>query len=270
MKLFPNPRPYWHVDAKWICGILLVFTLSASLILLSLVKLTEQERAPTVGALIIGMGFIRGNTVDTEVAREALAEAGGVIRPLPNIPSITITEADLKLSPAEISIKVFRPITESIYNDGIEATADKFASTQEQKEKFIKDAALFNLFTKDTHQTLNKFFTIFALMSLLLALGVAYFSARWGRLSNLGALLLLVSLPGTLLSLFLSHPPKGGEGGFGSLPPELTTQLGEAFSGAYTKVIMLGALLLVAALIGRIYSAFRKHPKPAKPAPKRT
>lgn len=270
MKFFPNPRPYWHVDAKWICGILLVFTLSATLILLSLANLTEKDRAPTVGALIIGMGFIRGNTVDTEEAREALAEAGGVIHPIPNIPSIEITEADLALSPSEISIKVFKPITESIYNEGIEATAEKFAATAEQKAKFINDAALFNIFTKDTHQTLNKFFRIFAVISLLLAAGVIYFSARWGRLSNLGSLILLVSLPGTLIALLLKSPPKDGGGGFGSLSPELTEQIGQAVSAAYTKVTLLGLLLLAVALIGRIYSAFRKHPTPAKPFPKRT
>lgn len=269
MKLLPHPRPYWYVDAKWICGILLVFTLSATLIMLSLANLTDKDRAPTVGALVIGMGFIRGNTVDTQEAQEALAEAGGVIRPIPNIPSIEITEADLALTPSQISIKVFKPITESIYNDGIEATADKFAATAEQKEKFIKDASLFNILTKDTHQTLNKFFRIFAAISALLALGVIYFSARWGRLSNLGALLLLVSLPGTLIALLLKSPPKDGSGGFGSLSPELTEQIGQAVSAAYTKVTLLGLLLLAAALIGRIFSAFRKHPKPAKPAPKR-
>ncbi len=265
MKLFPNPRPYWRVDAKWLCGIFLSLTFSASLILLRLVKLTEPERAPTVGALIIGMGFIRGNTVDTEEAREALVEAGGVIRPLPNIPSIKITEADLKLTPAEISLKVFRPITESIYNEGLEATATKFATTQEQKDKFVKDAALFNIFTKDTHQTFKKFFNIFAILSVLLAAGVIYFSIRWGRLSNLGSLLLLVSLPGTLLGLLLKNPPKDGSG-IGSLSPELTTQIGQAVSGAFTKVTLLGLLLIGIALVGRTYSAITKKPK-TKPRP---
>ncbi len=268
MKLFPNPRPYWHVDAKWICGILLVLTLSATLILLSLANLTDKDRAPTVGALLIGEAFIRGSEVDVEEAKEKLAESGGVIRPLPNFPDVEITEADLSLSKAEISIKVFGPITESIYNNGVEGTADKFALTPEQKQEFIKDASLFNILTKDTHQTLKKFFNIFALISLLLAAGVAYFSARWGRLSNLGALLLLVSLPGTIIALFLKNPPKDGDGGFGSLSPELTDQIGQAVSAAYTRVTLLGLLLLAAALIGRIYSAFRKHPKPSKPSPK--
>lgn len=247
----------------------MVFTLSATLILSSLVKITDKDRAPTVGALIIGMGFIRGNTIDTQEAREELAKAGGVIRPIPTMPSITITEADLGSTPAEISLKVFKPITESIYNNGLEATADKFAATPEQKAKFINDAALFNIFTKTTYQMLKKFFNIFALLSLLLAVGVIYFSTRWGRLSNLGALLLLVSLPGTLLGLLLKNPPKDREGGgIGSLSPELTNQIGQAVSGAYTNVTILGALLLLAALIGRIINAFY-HPK-SKPVPKRT
>jgi hypothetical protein len=258
MKLFPDIRPYWHVDAKWICGILLVFVLSICLGLLALVRITDANRAPTIGALIVGAGFIRGTEVDTEEARAALAEHGGVIHPLPNVPSITITEADLQLTPGQIALKVFKPITESIYNDGIDATAEKFASTPEQKEKFKKDAFLFKLFTKSTHNTLQKFFLIFAVLSLILALGVVYFSARWGRLANLGALLLLVSLPGTLLSLFLKHPPKDGSGGFGSVTPELTSQIGQAVGSAYVKVTLLGVLLLLAALVGRTYSSFHK------------
>jgi hypothetical protein len=268
MKLFPNPRPYWHVDAKWICGILLVFALSASLILFSLVKLTEKDRAPTVGALIIGIGFIRGDNVDVEEARAELARQGGVIRPLPNFPEITITEQDLNLTPSQIAIKVFSPITESIYNNGIEATAERFGATPEQKEKFIRDAALFNIFTKTTHQTLKKFFNISALISLLLAAGVVYFSNRWGRLANLGALLLLVSLPGTFLGLLLKSPPRNGDGPFGAVSPELTNQIGQAVSAAYTKVTLLGLALLIAALVGRIVTKFYK-PK-SKPTPKRT
>ena len=214
------------------------------------------------------MGFIRGNTIDTEEAREALEEAGGVIYPIPNIRSIKITEADLALSASEISLKVFRPITESIYNDGIEATAEKFGATPEQKEKFVRDAALFTLFTKDTHQAFKKFFNIFAMLSLLLAAGVAYFSVRWGRLSNLGALLLIVSLPGTFFGLLLRSPPKDGNGGFGSLSPELTDQIGQAVSGAYNKIALFGALLLVAALAGRVFSQIHK-PK-TKPVAKKT
>lgn len=267
MRFIPNPRPYWHVDAKWICGILLVFALSASLILLSLVKITEPQRAPTIGALIIGIGFIRGESVDVEEARKELARQGGVIRPLPNFPEITITEADLSLTPSQVALKVFRPITESIYNNGIEATAERFADTPEQKAEFIKDATLFKLFTKDTHQTFKKFFNIFAATSLLLAAGVVYFSTRWGRLANLGALALMVSLPGTLLGLLLKNPPKDGSGGLGSLSPELTNQIGQAVSSAYTKVTLFALLLLLAALIGRVFSAF--HQPKSKPAAKR-
>ena len=262
MKLLPKPRPYWHVDAKWICGIFLIFTLSAALLLSSLAKLTDEQRGPTISALIIGMLFIRDDAVDDKEVREELEEQGGVIYPLPNIPSIKITEADLRLSPAEISLKVFKPITDSIYNDGLEATAEKFAATPEQREKFVKDAAVFNVFTKESHQSLAKFSKIFGFISLLLALGVVYFSARWGRLSNLGLLLLLISLPGTLLGLMIKNPPKG-EGPFSGLRPELTEQIGQAISSSYNKLTLVGILLVVVALIGRIFTAITHKPKPS-------
>ena len=258
MKLTPSVRPYWYVDAKWICGILLALALTIALTFLTLAKLTDQDQGPKIAALVIGTTFIRGDTVDTPDNRQALAEHGGVIQPFANIPSVKITADDLKLTPGQLSLKVFKPLTESIYNDGIEGAADKFGATAEQKAKFKKDASLFTIFTKTAHQKLQGIFILFAIVSLLLALGVVYFSAGWGRLSNLGFLLLLISVPGTLVALMLNHPPKDEYGGFGTFSPELTSQLGQAAAAAYTKVTLLGLALLVAALFGRVYSSLSK------------
>lgn len=247
---------------------LLIAALGLSLSFTALAKVTDEKRGPKVAALVVGTGFIRGNSVDTEEARQSLTEHGGVIHPLPNVPSIAITEADLKSTPAEISIKVFKPITDSIYHDGIEATANKYASTPEQREKFKKDASLLAVFTRQTHQTLNKLATVFLVFSLVLAVGLAYFSAGWGRMANLGLLLLLVSLPGSLLSLILLHPPKDGSGGLGSVSPALTTEIGQAVSQSYVKVTICGLLLLAVALLGKIFSHF--HRSKDKPAAKPT
>src|SRR5438105_2500943 len=127
MKVSSTVRPYWHVDAKWICGILLLLALSASLVLATATKITNQQRGPDIAALIVGKGFIRGDSINTEEAKAELAKNGGVIHPLPIMPSVAITAADLNLSPQDISLKVFRPLTQEIYQNGIEATAAKFA-----------------------------------------------------------------------------------------------------------------------------------------------
>ncbi len=258
MKLFPSARPYWHVDAKWICGIFLVSTLSLALLLATALKITDEKRAPDIAALIIGKGFIRGNSIDTDAAKQELAKNGGTIHPLPNIPSVVITEADLNSSPQDISLKVFRPVTQIIYKDGIQGAADQLATSKEQKQKIIKDAVFLKPFTKQAHNALKTPLIILSVISIILVGAVVYFSAAWGRLSNIGFLLLMVSLPGTLASLILLHPPKNGPGGLGSLPL-MSRELGSAFSEAYSKIVWLGAVLLIIALIGKIFSASKEN-----------
>lgn len=271
MKLYPSVRPYWHVDAKWVCGILLLFALFLALSLYALVKLTDKEHGPTVAALAIGAAFIRSDSaVDIEEARAEIARQGGQIHPIPNFPSIVITEADLSLSLRDLKLKIFKPITDEIYTNGIEATAAKYASTPEQKEKFINDAFLFKIFTKETNKGLQKFVLIFALVSLLLLAGVIYFSAGWGRLSNPATLLLIASVPGSLFFLMLTHPPKdGSEGPLSFLPADLTKELGGAMGQGFWKLAILGLLLLAAAAIGKTVTAIMHRRSPHhEPKPK--
>lgn len=253
MRITPASRPYWHVDAKWICGLLFIFVFCISLVLYSLSRATDASRGPKIAALAIGTGFIRGNTVDTQDARKALAEHGGVIKPLPNVPSITITEADLKLTPAQISLKVFQPITESIYLNGIEATADKYAPNTASKERFKKDASLLQLFTKEVHQKVSNFATILFALSCLFAAGVVYFSARWGRLANMGLLLVLATLPGAFLGFALANTPENANSG--AVASAIGVEAGKILSQTYSKFMIAGVLLLAAALVGRMYSA---------------
>jgi hypothetical protein len=271
MRFYPTVRPYWHVDAKWVCGLLLIFSLAITLFLFALVKLTDEKNGPTIAALAVGAAFIRGDSaVDIEEAKAELAKQGGQIRPVPNFPDIVITEADLNLTPTEIKLKVFKPITEEIYQNGIEATAERHATTPEQKEQFINDAFFFKLFTKDTNRSLSSKLTIFIVISLILLAGVVYFSTGWGRLANPGLILLFVSLPGSLFSLALTHPPKDGDGGgLGFLPADLTKELGGSLSGVYTRIFLLGLALLIGAGIGKLITHFRP-PKTTKPAAKKT
>jgi len=271
--LVPSPRPYWHVDAKWICGILLLFSLVITLFLATLVKLTDEKRGPTIAALAIGSAFIRSNTpTDIEEARKEIKKQGGAIYPIPNIPSIVITEKDLELSISEIKLKIFKPLTDSLYHNGIEATADRYAADPEQKKKFINDAFALRLFTKTTHQSLKSRLLTFIIVSIVLLAALIYFSAGWGRLANPGLLLLAVGLPGSLLALFVTHPPKDdkGDGGpLGFLPADVAAEIGAPIGQTYYRLTILGAGLLVAAMMGKIISKLVSRKKPAPPRTKK-
>lgn len=259
--LAPKPRPYWHVDAKWICGLLLVFFLTASLFTSSLAYLTNDKNGPRLAALVIGSVFIRGNEQQVKNdARAELAKQGGVLHPLPSMPSVTITEKDLSLSATDIKLKVFMPLTEIVYQNGVEGAAAKLAKTPEEKQKFVNDASMLKFFTLSTNRMLNKFSTVTILVSAFLLLGVIYFSARWGRLANPGLLLIMVSLPGSLFGLIASHPPKNAANGtaLGFLPPDISQQIGSAFSHSYAKITITGLVLLLVAAVGRLVTALTK------------
>lgn len=257
VKLFPTVRPYWHVDAKWIFGILFSLSLIACLLLSVASVLTSKDRAPEIVASVIGMNFIRDGSIDIKEAEKKIDQAGGAIHPIPYMQSVVITKADLKLTPNEISLKVFLPLTKIIYDKGVEGAADQFTKTEKQREQFINQASLLRLFTSSTHLALQLPLTIFYILSVLFAAAVAYFSAGWGRLSNLGLLLFFISLPGTVFSLLLLNPPHDGKGSFSSLPPILTHDIGSALGQYFVFVTWAGAIMLIAALVGKIVTTIR-------------
>ena len=56
-ELLPRPRPYWHVDAKWICGLMLL--------VFNLVVLTAEKSA--VELLTLGLALMYSqNGLDDE------------------------------------------------------------------------------------------------------------------------------------------------------------------------------------------------------------
>ena len=264
--LSPNPRPYWHVDAKWVFGILLFFALITTLLLSTLIKLTDENNGPKLAAIAIGSLFIREDTIENEEAiRAEIRKQGGAIRPIPFMPKVVITEADLELSLNDIKIKVFQPLTTEMYQNGIEATAAKYAPDEESRKKFINDAFAFRILTKKSHEALVSQFNMLVIVCLVLLAGFIYFSAGWGRLANPGLLLLAVSLPGSLLALLVANPPKDGDGGpLAFLPPALAQEFGLILGQTYQPVAIWGLVLLAAALIGKIVTSVIAKSKPKK------
>jgi hypothetical protein len=51
-----RPRPYWHVDAKWVVGLLLLGVLSLTLLVYNLVQVTDEE--PAVDALSLALALV--------------------------------------------------------------------------------------------------------------------------------------------------------------------------------------------------------------------
>lgn len=267
-NFFPHPRPYWHVDAKWVAGLLFMAALVTTLFLNALVSLTQREPAIELSAAIIGGAFTRpegeetaANPEDIEKVRQQIeASPDKVFRPFPLFPKVTITKNDIEtLNSSQIKQKVFSQISTPIYDLGIEGAARQVTNDPDQIKKFKNDAFFISLFTKQTHEQFKQNRNTAVVATLVLLVALVYFSAGWGRLANPGLLLLFSSIPGSLLALLLAHPPKpdkGDSGPFGPLggflSPEVMKSLGEQIGRGYWIAAIVGLLLLVVAGIGKL------------------
>ncbi len=257
-------KPYWYVDLKWISAILLTLSLTVTLALFVLSKLTTEQSAVEISTLAIATVFSReeGGLDDTasieKLKAETKKQAGTVIHPLPNIPAISISKQDLTtLSPREVRLKIFRQVTEPLYNEGVEGVAQRFTSDQNQQQQFMRQASLLRFFTRGTHDMINRFWLVGMAVSIVFLVSLIFFSFGWGRLANPGLIFCIVGLPGSFVALLLLHPPAGGGGPASAVPPEIAQAIGQQFQGSYQIVLGAGLMMLLVALIGKIITAVR-------------
>jgi hypothetical protein len=257
-------RPYWHVDLKWIFGILLFFSLGTCLLFFNLSGLTEKDRAVTLSANIVAGLFSKDGLDDeksiTEFREKAAITPGDTVVPVEQFPWLQISKKDaLSLGARDLRIAIFRQLTEPIYDKGVAGVAADISKDPAEQEKFVQQAVFLNAFTKSTHSVFQFIFWITAATSVLLLAGLVYFSNGWGRLVSPGIVLLLASPIGTLAGILLLHPPTNGDGPFAQVPQNIAQDIGNSLNNSYSATIILGILLLVAALIGKIVQALLRH-----------
>lgn len=250
-------RPYWHVDLKWISGILLFFALSSALLFFNLSKLTERDKSVEISATIVASLFSKEGLDDEQSLEELRQQAallpGDTVAPLPQFPGVQISKEDLATKSArEIRIAIFKQLTEPIYDKGIRGAAASFTPDPAEQDEFVKDASLLGIFTKATHDMMQTAFVIATIVSIALLAALIFFSAGWGRLVSPAVLLLAVSPIGALLSLLLLFPSPEGDGPFSLLPRSVAQEIGGSLAQSYLVAAILGIVLFLAALIGKI------------------
>src|SRR5688572_13330556 len=93
-----KPRPYWHVDAKWITGLLLAFVLGLTLLVYTLVQITAED--PAVDTLSMTMALLfspQGLDDETEIAQfrqQLSANSEASLQPILGL-QITIQATDI-------------------------------------------------------------------------------------------------------------------------------------------------------------------------------
>jgi hypothetical protein len=268
-KSVKKPRPYWHVDMKWIGGIGFFFALSATLLLYNLSALTERDRAVNISATVVAGLFSRQGLDDESGLAELRAKAallpGDTVAPIPQFPFVTITKQELQtMSARDLRVKIFSQITGPIYDKGLSGAAASFTPNPDEQKKFEKDATLLGVFTKTTHEVLQGAFVIALIVTFVAAAEMIFFSAGWGRLVSPGLVLLLVSPVGAIISLMLLHPPMNGDAPLAQVPSGVAQQIGDIMARSYLFTAILGVALLVIALIGKITVTILRRRQAAK------
>jgi NADH:ubiquinone oxidoreductase subunit 6 (subunit J) len=252
-----KPRPYWHVDLKWIFGILALFAIAGSLLLYNLSALTEREKATTLSATVVASLFSKNGLDDPkgleEFRAKAAASPGDKVTPIEQFPWLSISKQEaMTLGPKELRIAIFKQFTEPIYDKGLKGAAAGMTADPAEQQKFIQQASLLGVFTKDTHDAIGRALVWVTIAAILFLAAVIYFSAGWGRLVSPAVLLLAVSPVGAVAGLLFLYPPKDGDGPLTSLPPSVTTEIGNSLSHTYLIAVIAGITLLIAAVIGKI------------------
>jgi hypothetical protein len=272
-----KPRPYWHVDAKWITGLLLTFVVSVTVLIYGLVQITAEEPAVNTLTYALALMYSRNGLDDeTEVAvmRQMIqASPDKTIQPLPNL-DITISEQDIEgLTPREVRLFFFRKWAEPIYQDGIKGLA-ALSTTPGAESEIIQGGAIFNVLTRKTHESLRQALVIAAAITLTLLIPLIYFSYRFGRIGSPGCVAFVASLPGALLFTFIALAVKpandlpaedaGITGMTGYLLSNLLPPLAQIVSRSYLIVLALGGGLLLLAVLGSVGWKARRKEKPAR------
>jgi hypothetical protein len=259
----PRARPYWHVDAKWIAGLLLTFVLGPTLLVFGLAQATAE--APAVDALSMFLATSvsrKGLDDETEIAefrRILAADADGEIQPIPGL-AITVREADLAdRTPRELRLWLVRQLAEPLYKGGGEGLAE-LATDPEMRLVVGQGVGILSFFSLETHLLLQRVLTILAIVAGVLAIPLIYFSYRFGRLASLGWVLLVASVPGAAVFGFLGwafNPPPpapGSESGMtamiGPLVGSVLPPLARVISQTFLAALLAGVILLVLSLIG--------------------
>lgn len=272
----PEPRPYWHVDAKWVFGLLLCGLLSVLLLVSALASATSERVAVDVMSVALAVAYSPDGIDDpTEVeefrARLATAEAG--IRPIPSL-AITVTAADAEGTPRQVRVRFMRKLAEPMYRGGPEAFG-ALAEDPAQRAQLSSSAAGLGILNARTHGRLVLASFALAAICALAAVPVVLFSSRFGRLASPGIALLVAGMPGALLLSFLRlvlarEPPPAPSAGSAfamasyvaayALPPAVA-----AAHLAYLIATTAGTLLVAISAAGGVLIRLRGSRASAEP-----
>lgn len=274
----PKPRPYWHVDAKWITGILLLILLNITFLLFILVQITAPERGIELLTVALANSFSReglDQEADMEIMHEKIAESpNGEWQPIPTL-NIVVREEDIAgLTPREMRLWFFSQLAEPIYYEGSQGLAS-LSTDPEMRNNTETELGLAAFISAETHRKLQRIFYTLLFASLTLLALLVFFSYHFGRLGSPGLVIFLAALPGLIAFSMLSGWLENSAENLAE-PTEVTAvtpytqviarlasdalpEIVQMAIRTYLVLILLGLTLLLLALIAPLFLRKRKN-----------
>jgi hypothetical protein len=262
-------RPYWHVDAKWVTGLVLVGVMSLTLSLFGLVRLTAWQPAVDIAGTLLAATFSPlGLDDETEIAamRATLqASPDGTLKPFPGLQVSIRADQIQDLEPRATRLYVFRQVAEPFYWLGQAALVGGIGDSPMRSDMAAWTSVL-TLFTAESHQRLLRALVAFAAACVVLLILLVNFSDRFGRVGSPGVALFVSALPGVSLSALFSArmsaqvarmPPTQGAGILGTAGYLLSTVLPQVMptlARTYLVVLAIGLGLMLLAVLGNLAS----------------
>jgi hypothetical protein len=277
-------RHSWQLDAKWVVGILFVLCAAAASITYSLHRVSAQE--PASGAAASVIDALAEEVVDDEMFAElqAAAQASPEVEVQVNELLVPLTGEEISaLTREEMLEEASIRLADIIYVEGVEGAEAYFrdmepkeeggASADQPPTKSEGDSLPLEplgLFTQETHDGLRPFVLGLSLVAAALLAVLVLLSRGFGRLGSPGLALVAGIGPAALtfivLRSVLADAKDDGEGTFAGAAEALYPTAGDLFR-LFTIIVVAGAALVAAAIIGHIASLIRQRTRSQAPAP---
>jgi hypothetical protein len=210
-------RPYWHVDLKWIFSLLAVITLTVGLFTFGLHRVSSHDRAVTI--LKSAFGAFAGSS-----------------------------------APEDITIG---QVAEDFYQQG-PSIVTTLTNDPETQNVLYSQLGMFGILTADVHGGLQMPLIIWSVLAVIFLALAILFSHGFGRLVTAALLMWVVAIPGYALFVLVreaaaSYQEAASTGDpITSVSGDIVGHVVAAFHPAYLILFWLGALCLLAAIVGKI------------------
>lgn len=250
-----KPRPYWHVDLKWICGIFVFIALFAASVLCVVSTIMSPSVAIPTATYIAAQQFSKNGLDDPKdiekIKKELEKTHKTEFKPFEGVDA-RITKSDLNnLTPREIRLKLFRQVVEPIYH----SQASKETMRQYGVVAFINEKM---------YGTLTSLFAWSLVVSAVFIAGLVYFSHRFGKLVSPALLLLTFGTLPTLLLFMIQATKASDDNGLFGLPHERVVEIAGMMTPFFYTMFFVGVALLLAIPVIKLSSRFMPKNKKSK------